>query len=264
VPQYTPGGLGLTPDTDFEQVQVLARQLSNLTPSQQEWVQAVVGQFQLPHTYWRDSGSNLISETVLNRLGDVLRIHHAFSRQPLSKDRFEFALEAALNRSGVRAQLNLSRTNPGHDITIEGVPVSLKTEAAKNIRRDSLHISKFMELGKGEWDLEVLREQFFRHMRSYDRIFQLRCLVQQPQHYEYELVEIPKALLEEARTGLLEIQHNSRQNPQPGYCRVYGAGHIEKFALYFDGGTERKLQIKGIRKELCKVHSTWRFQSVVL
>ncbi|WP_422616418.1 hypothetical protein, partial [Rhodoferax sp.] len=34
-----------------------------------------------------------------------------------------------------------------------------------------------------------------------------------------------------------------------------------KYSLYFDGGTERKLQIKHLRKDLCTVHATWTFGS---
>jgi type II restriction enzyme len=194
-------------------------------------------------------------------LGDALRVHHSFSRQPLSKDRFEFALERSLNRAGTPAKLVGNRTNRGHDITIKGVPVSLKTQADTRIRENFLHISKFMELGKCPWELSLLRDMFLEHMRSYDRIFQFRCLKQGPVSYQYELVEIPKKMLLESSNGKLVIQAHSLQTPQPGYGYVYDAEGKLKFALYFDGGTERKLQIKAIRKELCTVHATWEFDS---
>jgi len=71
--------------------------------------------------------------------------------------------------------------------------------------------------------------------------------------------EIPKSLLSEARSGSITMQHNSRQNPKPGYCRVKDdAGNI-RFELYFDGGTERKLQVKNLQKDLCYLVATWRF-----
>lgn len=82
----------------------------------------------------------------MNRLGDAMRIHHAFSRQALSKDRFEYAFERALSLCQIPAELVRSRTNRGHDLTIAGVPVSLKTEAAANIKTDMIHVSKWMEL----------------------------------------------------------------------------------------------------------------------
>ncbi len=157
-----------------------------------------------------------------------------------------------------------SRTNRGHDITISGLPASLKTEAAANIREDTIHVSKWMELGRGEWLLPKLRDLFLEHMQSYARIFTLRCLESKRNHYRYELVEIPKVLMLEARNCEFEIMESSRQNPKPGYGYVYDEGRQLKFALYFDGGTERKLQIKHIRKSLCIVHATWDFDSAAL
>lgn len=243
-----------------EQAMELAEQLFKLTLSQQEWVEAVIKQFTLPHSFWREPTSDIISDQVLETLGDALRIHHAFSRQALSKDRFEYALERAVLRSGVEAALASSRTNRGHDITIAGKTYSLKTEASSAIRADYLHISKFMELGKGAWVLENLRDAFLSHMANYDRILQFRCLGQGPEKYAYELVEIPKALLLESTKAALEVSEDSKQTPKPGYCKVSDANGL-KFALYFDGGTERKLQIKAIRKSLCTVHGTWVFES---
>ena len=206
-----------------------------------------------------------MTEKVLQSLGDGLRLHHAFSRQSLTKDKFEFAFEAALKRGGFAAELTKSRTNPGRDILIDSVPVSLKTEAADNIQLESLHISKYMELGKGEWILDGQRQKFFNHMTKYDRIFQFRCHEKGPDMLFYELVEIPKSMLLEAEHFPIEIQEDSTQTPKPGYCRVKDkiTGEL-KFALYFDGGTERKLQVKHIKKSYCQVHGTWRFESATL
>jgi type II restriction enzyme len=153
----------------------LAKSLAALTPSQIDLVTAVIRQFKLPHEFSRKEDSDFVTPAVLDRLGDALRIHHAFSRQALSKDRFEFALERSLSRAGIQAELVKNRTNRGHDITISGIPVSLKTQADSNIRVHSLHISKFMELGKGPWELPLLRDMFLAHMRSYERIFQFRA-----------------------------------------------------------------------------------------
>ncbi len=242
----------------------LAKALGLLTPSQRDWVKGVIAQFQLPHKFVQNPKSDWIRPAVIERFGDALRIHHAFSRQALSKDRFEYALELCLNQAGDSAALVQSRTNRGHDITISGLPASLKTEAAANIREDTIHVSKWMELGRGEWLLPKLRDLFLEHMQSYARIFTLRCLESKRNHYRYELVEIPKVLMLEARNCEFEIMESSRQNPKPGYGYVYDEGRQLKFALYFDGGTERKLQIKHIRKSLCIVHATWDFDSAAL
>ena len=247
--------------SDKALVRSLSRALATLTPSQVDLITGVIQQFHLPHEFHRNENSDLVTPEVLDMLGDALRIHHAFSRQALSKDRFEFALERSLNRAVIEAELVGNRTNRGQDITIKGVPVSLKTQADASIRENSLHISKFMELGKGPWELPLLRDMFLAHMHSYERIFQFRCLLPGPKLHLYELVEIPKELLLEGAKAELVTKTRSRQTPQPGYGYVRGSDGALKFALYFDGGTERKLQIKAIRKDLCIVHATWRFES---
>lgn len=238
--------------------------LDRLTPAQQQWVKAAILVFEMPRIFWRAPDSDIVTSAVLENLGDRLLSHHANSRQSLSKDRFEFALEAALNASGIPAQLVKSRTNRGHDISIQNAPVSLKTEAARNIKENAIHVSKWMELGKGEWVLSRLRDAFLEHLQSYERIFTLRCLSSDPSRIKYELVEIPKGLLLEAKTCTLEVCKDSKQKPKPGYGYIKDSAGDFKFSLYFDGGTERKLQIKHLRKDLCKVHATWIFGSTAL
>ena len=124
-----------------------------------------------------------------------------------------------------------------------------------------------MELGKGQWsdsidDLVGLRNQFFAHIDAYDRIFSLRRLSSKPERIHYELVEIPLSLLSEARYGELRIMSDSRQHPKPGYCDVYGSDDELIFQLYFDGGTERKLQVRNLQKSKCIVHASWIFSTV--
>jgi hypothetical protein len=235
--------------------------LRRLTTAQQQWIKSAIHAFGSACQFNRALDSDVVTQAVLSSFGDRLLSHHAGSRQALSKDRFEFAFEAALNAAGIPAQLVSSRTNRGHDMTIRGIPVSLKTEAAANIKDESIHVSKWMELGRGEWALPLLRDLFLEHMQSYDRIFTLRRLKDTGTNIRYELVEIPKTLLLEAANCELEVQTGSRQNPQPGYGYVRDANGLLKYSLYFDGGTERKLQIKHLRKDLCTVHATWEFGS---
>jgi len=59
--------------------------------------------------------------------------------------------------------------------------------------------------------------------------------------------------------ALLEIQRKTKQETRPGYCRVKDAERELKFELYFDAGSERKLQIRHLRKDLCKENAQWVF-----
>jgi type II restriction enzyme len=242
-----------------KEIKEIVEALRRVTPAQQKLIKSTIHAFGAACQFNRDPDSDVVTNAVLSSLGDRLLSHHAGSRQALSKDRFEFAFESALKASGITAQLVKSRTNRGHDITIRGIPVSLKTEAAANIKEESIHVSKWMELGRGEWKLPLLRDLFLEHMQSYDRIFTLRRLKDDGVNIRYELVEIPKSLLLEAANCELEVCADSSQDPQPGYGYVKDVNGQLKYSLYFDGGTERKLQIKHLRKDLCKVHATWAF-----
>ena len=248
-------------DEKLRVVKLLVKSIPDLTLGQLHWIQRVVEAFGEDHQY-SITKSDIFDETVLRNFGDAMRVHHCFSAEPFSKDKFEYVLVEVLKITGRDAVL-ASKGNPGHDATVDGIKISFKTQADKGIRENLLWVSKFMELGKGQWsnrpaELEGLRQQYFSHMKSYDRIFSLRALHKAPR-WKYELVEIPKKLLMRAKSGVLEMKLNSKQTPKPGYCYVSDANGHKLFDLYFDGGTERKLQLKNLRKDLCRVHATWEF-----
>jgi hypothetical protein len=248
-------------DDKLRLVKALVGKIPELTVGQLHWLQRVVGVFDSEHNYAL-TRSDLFDDQTLQNFGDAMRVHHSFSVEPFSKDKFEYVLVQVLNMSGQNAVL-APRGNPGHDATVGSVRLSLKTQADRSIKPNSIWISKFMELGKGQWtdnlaDLNGLRQQFLNHMGNYDRILTLRTLSKGPQ-WEYELVEIPKVLLQRAATGTLEIMSGSKQMPKPGYCHVHDSTGRLLYDLYFDGGSERKLQIKSLDKSLCAIHASWQF-----
>lgn len=253
--------------TRAARIAALAKSLENLSQSQLDWIESVVRQFSVEPVISRNPSSDLVTDCVLLMFGDALQIHHCLSNEALSKDKFEYALERVLNRCGISAKLIDNKCNPGHDITISGVPFSLKTQADKGLKAGFIHISKFMELGKGDWgdrpeQLIGLRDRFLHHMESYERILQLRRLVNEKTVQEYELVEIPKDLLLRAQDGEVKMMLASTQSPKPGTCTVADASGAFAFELYFDGGTERKLQVRHLRKNLCVVHAVWRIMRI--
>lgn len=249
------------PEQLLQQIDRLTGILRKLRPGQLHWIEKVAQALTSPADFALRQRDPLDENSVMD-FGDVLRIHHVFSAEPFTKDKFEYALVHVLNGRGVQAAL-AAKGNPGHDATIAGTRVSLKTQADKNIKKDEVWISKFMELGKGSWgnnpaDLEPLRNLFLEHLKRYDRIFTLRAIGNAP-NWHYELIEIPKSLFERAQTGRLEMMMESRQSPKPGYCHVSAPDGSELYQLYFDGGTERKLQVKALRKSACVLHAEWKF-----
>ncbi|MBL3591113.1 MAG: restriction endonuclease [gamma proteobacterium endosymbiont of Lamellibrachia anaximandri] len=243
--------------------------MEGLSDPQLTLIESIINKLNVPYEIiWSLGTSDLAVGDFVNLFGDYLKVHHCLSREALSKDRFEYALESICNQVGLNAAL-AERGNPGQDISINGSKYSLKTQADKKIKDDELWISKFMELGKGEWTdkiehLQGLRNQFIEHMSSYERIFQLRCLSNNSKKYNantyhYELIEIPKALMLEATNGVLAYSERSVQIPKIGTCSVLDSDGAIKFQLYFDGGGERKLHIKKLQKNLCIKHAEWKF-----
>lgn len=241
--------------------------IDQLTPRQRARVERLVTALLRGVTTTANPESDIADPEFLGAFGDLLVAHNEGSKIPLTKDKFEFAMVDALNEAGYEAR-KVPNGNPGEDIIVNEVPWSLKTQADRNIKIDRLHISKFMELGKGKWgsvdDLIALRGRMYAHMQAYERIFSLRCFPRTINDdnetvYRYELVEIPKSVLLMSRDYPIEVMLNSRQTPKPAYCRVTEESGAEIFSLYFDGGTERKLQVKNLRKDYCIVHATWCF-----
>ena len=150
-------------NNQLQLVRELTEILPNLTSGQLHWIEKVVSVFSGEHTF-ETRTSDLFTEESLRNFGEAMRVHHSFSAEPFSKDKFEYVLVAVLKLAGVDASL-APKGNPGHDVTLNGVKVSLKTQADRGIKERQLWISKFMELGKGNWsddprDLIGLRDQF--------------------------------------------------------------------------------------------------------
>jgi len=240
--------------------------LGKLSKTKLAYVSSVVTGLLGEMTQKRNPNSDLVSDVFLEEFGVHLLAHHGTASRPLTKEQFERAVERVMKLAGRKAERS-PMGNPGHDVTIDGVKFSLKTQADAHLKPDSIWISKFMELGKGDWSdkpeqLKGLRDQFLKHLRNYERIITLRAASRVEKgktFWHYELVEIPKALLEEAANGKLDMRLDSTQMPKPGYCTVGDGKGGAKFALYFDGGGERKLQVKDLKKNLCVVHAEWDF-----
>jgi type II restriction enzyme len=227
-----------------------------LTPGKLEVVCEVVEALKVPIRTTIPAGSP-ISEVMGERFANLLLLHRWLTDTPFTKEKFEYALVDIFKRAGFEAAL-ADPGNPGHDVTLNGTRASCKTQANKAINADYVHISKFMELGKGEWTdqlahLAEQRERFLAHLERYDVIYVLRHVTGR-----YELLQYDPVILKLAADAELEMVSKTKQTVKPGYCRVYRDG-ILLYELYFDGGGERKLQIKKLRRDLGTVLAEWDF-----
>ncbi len=254
-----------------DRIDAIVARLNRLRPSQLTAIETAIASFEIPVAVWVNPDSNFATPEFGDAMADVLRAHHAASLEAFTKDKSEYAMVRIMSALGHRATKS-PNTFPGDDFQIDDVRFSMKTQADGSINENELHISKFMELGKGDWndeaDLAALRDRMLAHMEHYERILDMRCLSNRksgfrPGHYRYELVEIPKTLLALAHDADISMMWDSTQDPRPGYGRVLDAGGRQLFALYFDGGSERKLQIKKLLKSECTVHATWEWTQPV-
>jgi type II restriction enzyme len=169
-------------------------------------------------------------------------------------------LKAPSIAAGRTAKIVSSQTNPGADVIVDSEAFSLKTEAAKSIKEDSLTISKLME---ARWIRDCNTQKDFSeqvtskvlgHLREYQRILCLRSFERSEKQVEYELVEIPVELLE--LVGQLSPADFSEKTRGGGSSAWVKRGGSRAFRIALDGSVE-KVSVSGLNKSLCIVHGTW-------
>ncbi len=206
--------------------------------------------------------SDIANDFFMVAFGNRLLLHHAFTYAPLSKKHFEHALEAAANESGSVAKVIENPTNPGEDMMLNDARCSLKTEAAASIRDNEITISKFSE---ARWiqqctDLQQLADSVIQRIPAQlahsDRMFILRFFNRKHGLVEYQLVEIPIALLN--LIANLTISDFSPRTTQGGSRAPVRVGTTQAFKLTLDG-SDGKIAITNLLLSQCITHGTWRF-----
>ena len=91
-------------DEKLRLVRALIEAMPVLTLGQLHWIKRVVEVFGTDHRY-TVTESDIFDETVLRNFGDAMRVHHSFSAEPFSKDKFEYVLVEVLKISGRKAVL---------------------------------------------------------------------------------------------------------------------------------------------------------------
>ena len=120
--------------TREQRIERLIFAIPELSDYRLQLVDKVIGVFQTEKDFVRSTASSLITSQVLEDFGDILRLHHAFSREPFSKDKFEYALERVLLEAKVDAQL-APRGTRGYDIQIDAERFLSKPKLRKPLGR---------------------------------------------------------------------------------------------------------------------------------
>lgn len=197
--------------------------------------------------------SSLVDDDFESEFRSKLLTHHCFIGSPLFQESFDSAFAAAARESGH----NVTPATTGQrfwDLTVDGRSVSLKSTKAKNLRHDTLHISKLTEAA---WiqdcrSAKKRRDETLALFDSYceqvDAIIQLRFF--RDQHI-YELVEIPTLLFQQIKN--VSRTHFAADGPT---INIPIGANPPDFTLKLDR-SDAKVTIANINKKLCTVHAVW-------
>jgi hypothetical protein len=239
----------------------IVKMLEALSPVQVDVVRAIVESF--AHKQANQLlRSDFLTEEAFEYFAMRLAAHHAFSSHVLKKENFEHILEQAFKRTGVSAQRANSMTKRGADLTVNGVTLSLKTEAARNLRASQIVISKLMEAAwikriAGTKDIPpFIASMVLPHFKNYDRIFILRCYVDPARagFTRYDMREIPKKVLE--LIGALEAEDFSALTATRTTSAAVMSNGKAAFQFRLDGSDD-KLTINQLDVDLCPLHAWW-------
>lgn len=234
--------------------------LQGLSPIQIEVIEAILKRFSVGcnGSLERD---DFLTKDAYEFFGMRLAAHHAFSSHMLKKENFEHILEQSFRRTGVPTERQNSMTVRGADLKVGNVRLSLKTEAARDLRQGAIVISKLMEAA---WIKQItsandipgkIQTMVLPHFTNYDRIMILRCYPESLSGLiRYDLREIPKAVLQgvgalqagdfspltKTRTTSATVQYQGR----PAF----------KFRL---DGSDDKLTLTNLAVSLCPLHAWW-------
>lgn len=191
----------------------------------------------------------------------LLRVHHGLSREPLGTLQFEAAFNNACEAAGWKVNPAEGATNRFFDTVITKGSVrkvlSLKSTAAKAMKRDTVDISKLTE---GAWIQDARRQadrrdkivQLFREYRqATDGIVILRAF-REVDGVRYELVEIPTELFE-------SVEDLSIEEAQKGTIPLPMGAVQPLFKIGIDR-SDAKVKLTGVRLDAITVHGTWKLE----
>lgn len=200
--------------------------------------------------------SDLVSQEFAAEFRARLQAHHATHTTPMDRLSFENAFMAASRAAGRTTVEAPSRTTRFYDVTVDGEFVALKTEGAKSMKADWLHISK---LSEAAW-IQDMRSGTKRRaktlefvgelLRSVDRIVVLRYY-RDDTAPSYELVEVPV----KAFSLLSKVPASEFDADSPRIMLSDSAGDIMQFRL---DRSDSKITVSKIQKSRCIVHAKWR------
>ena len=206
------------------------------------------------------------SDDWIEYFGLALSVHHGATTDPLGLNAFETVFRNACTHMKWQVDPTGSATRRFVDavVTPGSEParrLSLKSTAAMNLSKTSVHISKLTEAA---WiqDARTPRErqrqtlELFREYRqAVSHIVMLRAFRHEAGEipYLYQLVEIPASIFGSIENTPLEVFEPDAPKVE---CRVGG----DVVAVVAMDRSDAKITVRRIRLSACTVHAEWRHE----
>lgn len=145
------------------------------------------------------------------------------------------------------------KTQPKHDLLVEGARISLKTETGEGTHPERIHITKLCTTEREPWTPRVLVRRVLGHLNRYDVILMLRAIWDRP-IIHYQLLEISMRTLRLIRKAALQPV-GRRKGRQSLGADIHQAGDVV-FHVHFDG-SDGKCQIRNLQVRNCKMLLEW-------
>lgn len=204
--------------------------------------------------------TDIVNTEFAANFSNRLLMHHAVNLEKFKKKSFEYAFAAASRSAGRSAKITASSTNPGEDVSVNGVAFSLKTEASANLNRDKITISKLMEarwIRECQSTADFAREttsRVVKHLQKYQRILTLRAFDLPGARVQYDLVEIPLRVL--LLVGKLTAADFTPRTTNGSSKADVKDGSRKAYTLRLDGSVE-KVTVSDLAVSLCTIHASW-------
>ncbi len=146
------------------------------------------------------------------------------------------------------------RGAPTHDLLVDGLRLSLKTETGKSAKDRTITITKLCTTEREPWHPEVLLGRALEHLGRYDVILMLRA-VWKPPIVHYQLLLINVAWLRRMEFAAFAVV-GKRAGRQSFGADVMDATGDPLFRVHFDA-SDGKCSVRNLRVSDCEMLSEW-------
>ena len=146
-----------------------------------------------------------------------------------------------------------SRNQPRHDLLVENMRISIKTETGASTDPRWITITKLCTTEREPWEPGVLVQRVMEHLGRYDIVLMFRA-IWEAQAINYQLLEIPVETLRLIEGVSLETVGRRKGRQSLGADVIHTGERL--FHVHFDA-SDGKCQIRNLGLQHCVMLEKW-------